>query len=592
MTRTVVFILWLTIFTTAASAQNTSGKSLLPEGLAAVTPYGTNASNTVVNEIPVTGQPFTKAYSVSTFNKPNAKEEYGLRAQILSPIRKGDVLWISFKARSLESKRETGESFVELRFDQLVAGKYKWPSYLERGISIGNEWTETSIPFIAEKDIAVADEQVIIKFDTYSQRFEMGPVTFINYGPDANIENLPRSIVHYGGDDPSAPWRKAAAERIEKYRKGNLAIKVLDGKGAPVKDAQVEVKMMHNAFTFGTATSSQRLMDTSAVSKIYRDTLLKYFNQVVLENEIKAKNWERFNYAQTSKGVAWLKEHNIPIRGHVMVWPSWDNAGASFAVYKTDSTGLRAAILKRMEEQMKVLKGFFTEWDVVNEPFAHDDFLKILGRQEMVTWFRKAREATPGVKLFLNDYTMFHGEGPASPSGKFYDNIKFLLDNGAPLGAIGEQGHIGGTPPPITKVLERLDYFATLGLPIQISEFDINSNDDNFKARYLRDFLTAIYSHPATIGFVQWGFWEGQHWFPVAALWGKDWKRRANGDAYADLVTKAWVTSASGTTNKGGLYNVRGFTGDYQITVKYKGKTTMETYTLTNKGGALTVNVK
>lgn len=123
----------------------------------------------------------------------------------------------------------------------------------------------------------------------------------------------------------------------------------------------------------------------------------------------------------------------------------------------------------------------------------------------MVDWFRAARVGAPGVTLFLNDYTMFQGEGPNSPSGKFFENAKFLKESGAPIDAIGEQGHIGGTPPGIEYILSWLDRFAKLGLPIQISEFDITSDDDDFKARYLHDFMTALYIHPATIGLIQWG---------------------------------------------------------------------------------------
>lgn len=554
-------------------------------------PFGAGSPASMISQSAVTGQPFTNALLVNTFNRPLGSGDCGLNAQILTPVHKGDVLWISFRARCLESKRETGEAFVEVRFDQLVAGKYVWPPYLERGVSIGHEWTQTSIPFVMNKDVSPSDVRFVIKFDTYPQRFEISSVTFINCGADVNLADLPRTIIHYGGDAPAAPWRKAAADRIEKYRKGDLSIEVVNAAGKPLPGAEVNVVMKRIAFNWGTATSSQRLLDSSNDSKIYRDTLLKYFNQVVLENEIKSKNWARFNYNQTSKGIAWLNEHQIPIRGHVMVWPSWQNSGPEIGKLKDDTSALRGVILKIISEQTSVMKGWFTEWDVVNEPFAHDDFLKLLGRRVMLDWYAAARKGAPATKLFLNDYTMFHGEGPGSASERFYDNVKYLIDNGAPINAIGEQGHIGGTPPPIPKVLERLDYFSKLGLPIQISEFDINSNDDDFKARYLADFMTAIFSNPSTIGFVQWGFWEGQHWFPVAALWDKNWKPRANGKAFTELVSKQWNTRAEGKTRKDGKYSLRGFNGDYEVRVKYDGKEATHKVVLTSKGATLRIKM-
>ncbi|AEE54614.1 endo-1,4-beta-xylanase [Haliscomenobacter hydrossis] len=192
---------------------------------------------------------------------------------------------------------------------------------------------------------------------------------------------------------------------------------------------------------------------------------------------------------------------------------------------------------------------------------------------------------------FVGNRQMFHGEGPNAASEAFYNNVKFLQENGAPIDAIGEQGHIGGTPPAIPKVIERLNRFAELGLPIQISEFDINSNDDDLKARYLSDFMTAVFSHPATVGFLQWGFWEAQHWFPAAALWNRDWTLRKHGKAFTDLVSKTWWTNFDGKTAPDGVSKLRGFCGDYEITITYKGKTSKQQYTLDNQGGVLVVKL-
>ena len=354
--------------------------------------------------------------------------------------------------------------------------------------------------------------------------------------------------------------------------------------------------MKRNAFNWGTAICSQRFLDTlNSDSKRYADTLMRYFNQVVFENEMKWGMWTRQDPEkrgeQTRIAAKFLSEKGITSRGHVMVWPSWRHIPAKVSALKNDSSALRKAVLDHINEQTYLMKDFFTEWDVINEPYAHHDLMDILGKEEMVKWFKVAHTGDPKVKLFLNEYTMFHGEGPNSPSENFYQNVKFLLDHGAPIGAIGEQGHIGGTPPAIPKIIERLDYFATLGLPIQISEFDINSNDDDFKARYMADFMTAIYSHPATTGFVQWGFWEGQHWFPVAALWNEDWTPRQHGKVYTELVTKTWWTNADGKSSKDGVFRVRGFCGDYEVVVSSGGKTVKEQVTLSNTNSELVIKL-
>jgi hypothetical protein len=98
------------------------------------------------------------------------------------------------------------------------------------------------------------------------------------------------------------------------------------------------------------------------------------------------------------------------------------------------------------------------------------------------------------------------------------------------------------------------------------------NNDEDFQAAYLGDFMTAVFSAPNTVGFVQWGFWAGAHWLPTAALWNKDWTMRKHGKVFTDLVTKTWRTDAGGSTSPDGNYQARAFYGDYEVTVTRDGK--------------------
>lgn len=532
-------------------------------------PFTTNPRNVpaeTLSMVDVNGQPFKKAYRISTLGQAG-NERLIMRYAIDDEVHKGDVMLLSFYSRSLQSKKETGESFLEISLDQVIAGKYTWPPLVERGMSFGSNWALTQIPFVASKDVAKGDLSLVIKCGAFPQRFELGQLAVVNYKRSRQVADLPRSVVHYDGDAPGAAWRKAAADRIEKHRKGNLAVRVVDAAGKPVTNVSVTVRMTRSSFAWGTATNSKLLLDTTnPEAKTYRDTLLRYFNKVVFENEMKSRNWATTNREQTKKAVAWLGSHNIPVRGHVMVWPSWQHS-PHLVKYQTDKSALDASIMDQIADQTSVMKDQFVEWDVVNEPYAHHSIIDSLGgKAVMVKWFEAARKNTPGVKLFLNEYTMFHGDGPGSEN--FYNNVKYLIDKKAPIDGIGEQGHIGGTPPGIDLVLKRLDRFAEFKLPIQISEFDITSDDDDFKARYMRDFMTAIFSHPATTGFLQWGFWEKAHWIPAGALWDKNWQPRAQGKVYTDLVTNVWSTNTTGVTGKDGRFAVRGYTGDYEIVVR------------------------
>ncbi|RYI28671.1 MAG: glycoside hydrolase [Acetobacteraceae bacterium] len=222
---------------------------------------------------------------------------------------------------------------------------------------------------------------------------------------------------------------------------------------------------------------------------------------------------------------------------------------------------------------MGAMKGKADVWDVVNEPFDNHDILDRLGPDAMPGWFRRVKGIDPKATLVLNDYPPLDGAATDNAHlNSFYDHLKALKASGAPLEGIGFQGHIGGTPVPPEGVLSGLDRFAKLGLPIEITEFDINTQDRDFQARYLRDFLTAVFSHPSVTGFTQWGFWAKRHWLPDGALYDADWTIRPHGRMYLDLVKKQWWTRAKGATAKDGTYRTRGFYGDYAVVVTAPGR--------------------
>ncbi len=570
-------VLSLLITASCASAAKPVGEPLIiaePRSLIYFGP-GDPAPASVVKVVPVVGQDFSQALQVNTFGVvARPKTDFGLYARLAAPVKQGDVLWISFKARCLEAKRESGEAAFELRFDQLVNGKYKWPPYLERGVSVGREWTEVSIPYAMERKVGPADMRLAMSFDHYPQRFEIGPVTFINCGSNIRVTDLPRSVVRYGGSEPDAPWRAAAAERIEKFRKGELMLKVMDRDGRPVADAAVAVRMRRLDFLIGTAIGSRNMLDAASPdAQRYRKIVSTYFNHVVFDNDMKWPLWAAQNYKPEAllPILDWVKEHGLTARATPMVWPSWRHLPVYLKEFQNDPATLRREVFKNIERQTRVMKGRYVQWDVTNELFANHDLVDILGRDEIVAWYRAAQAGAPDVKLCYNEYTMFHPDGPGPEH--FFETIKFLKEKGAPLQGLGEQAHVGGSPPGIPLVLARLERFAVLGYPITITEFDMNSNDEDFQASYMRDFMTAVFSNPHTEGLVQWGFWAGSHYFPSAGLWNKDWSLRKHGQAFVDMVTKTWRTDADGRTAVNGTYATRGFYGDYDVTVTHAGKT-------------------
>lgn len=63
----------------------------------------------------------------------------------------------------------------------------------------------------------------------------------------------------YAGREWDSPWRSAALDRIERIRKSDLEIQVLDPDGQPLENVAVHVQMQRHAFVFGTAVKAMLL---------------------------------------------------------------------------------------------------------------------------------------------------------------------------------------------------------------------------------------------------------------------------------------------------------------------------------------------
>ncbi|XP_053402755.1 anti-sigma-I factor RsgI6-like [Mercenaria mercenaria] len=162
---------------------------------------------------------------------------------------------------------------------------------------------------------------------------------------------------------------------------------------------------------------------------------------------------------------------------------------------------------------------------------------------------------------------------------------------GIPIGGIGVQGHMHDID--LTLVQARLDILAEAGLPIVITEFAVNEQNETLKAEKLVDLMTMFYGHPSVDGVVFWGFWDGRIWEPDAYLFsGENVTANAAGIAYQELYHNTWRTRDFQTLLGSEEYSVRGFKGDYMLKVKHDGKVLMtHEFQLPDGGSSLEIHL-
>lgn len=400
----------------------------------------------------------------------------------------------------------------------------------------------------------------------------------------------------YGGAAPNAPWRAQAQAMIDQNRKADLAIHVLDQTGAAIPGAQVRVIQTEQAYRFGSAVAVGQVLGSSSNDAIYRQKFEELFNAATIENSLKWVPLEgawgpNFSLNRAIQTLDYLNARGIQNRGHALVWPGWSNLPARLQALQNDPAALRQEIYDHIDQVAGAVDGKVVEWDVVNEPRTNDDLMDIFGDSILVDIFNRTEAAT-NARMYINEYNIITEDGNFFTRQEYLNTINYLRNNGVNLGGIGMQGHFNANSlTDIDDVWAYLDMFAATGVPITITEYDLNTTNEQLKADYLRDFLTAVFAHPGTDGFMLWGFWEGRHWRPDSAMFNLDWSGTPMLQVWQDLVLDAFMTDELAATDTGGAALFRAFHGEHTVEINFNGQTYFESVTLGPAGEVLDINL-
>ncbi|MDD2598943.1 MAG: endo-1,4-beta-xylanase [Kiritimatiellae bacterium] len=539
----------------------------------------------------VAGAPGRSIVETAITSTPQAPWGVQIIQQINTPLKRGETLFVSLIARTLSSEDETGDGKFTV-FAQLSRAPYE--KFLYTAVDVGHTWKRIHYPFKVDRDYAVGEAQFGLMLGHRVQTIQIAELLLYNYGAGKSIGELPITSATYRGQAEDAPWRAAAAERIDALRKTELKVVVKDVNGQALEHAKVHAVMQRHAFHFGSAVDAQLLMQQSADGERYRSVVEKYFTIAVFENDLKWPSWESVKRREvTLQALAWLEERAIAVRGHCLVWPSWKNTPRDLESLKDNPAALAKRVRDHILEQTTPLKGRIYEWDVINEPYSNHDLMDLLGRQSMIDWFKLAHQGDPQARLFLNDYSILSAGGLDTKHQDHFENtIRYLIDGGAPISGIGVQSHFGGDVTPPDVVYNILERYSKFNLPVAVTEHDIDTHDKVLQSNYTRDFMTIAFSHPKVESFLVWGFWEKRHWRPASAYYDKDWKLTPAGEAWLNLMTNTWWSDEKMVTDKLGVASCRVFLGDYTINVTHNNQVVTQDISLNKLNNEFTVVFK
>ena len=370
---------------------------------------------------------------------------------------------------------------------------------------------------------------------------------------------------------------KTADSRIEKHRKADVTVKVVDRQGKPVAGAQVEVAQTRHAFLFG-CNIFPLFSYQGEMHEKYGSQFAALLNYATL-----AFYWGLYEPERGRKGreeqeriARWCQQRGIATKGHPLVWhtvyPQW-------APNEVDE--VKPLLLERIREIVSQFKGLIDRWDVVNE--ATEPNMPVNG---VSNWIQRdgsvamvlecltcAREANPKAFLLYNDWYI------QPPYEKLAEE---LVRRNAPVDAFGLQSHMHRGEWPLERAWQICETYARFGKPLHFTEVTVLSGQHGWElprpwrttpdgearqADYVEKFYTILFSHPAVEAITWWDFMDGGWQGAPAGLVREDLTPKPVYHRLMRLIKGKWWTKETVRTNARGEAKLRGFLGDYQVTV-------------------------
>ena len=252
-------------------------------------------------------------------------------------------------------------------------------------------------------------------------------------------------------------------------------------KGVPPETAALK-DVFKDDFMVGVALNQRQFteQDTNGAALVKAQ-----FNAISPENVMKWENIhprpgpDGYDFGPADRYVEFGEKNGMYIVGHTLIWhaqtPRWVFQGEG----TNDAT--REALLERMRQHIHTVvgryKGRIKSWDVVNEALNDDGSLRrspwyrIIGEDYIAKAFEYAHEADPAAELRYNDYSL---ENERKRNGAVA-LVKKLQAQKIAIGGLGSQTH-ANLASPTPELLDRaLTAFAELGIPISITELDVNA---------------------------------------------------------------------------------------------------------------------
>ena len=542
---------------------------------------GSDSSNLKATEVQVSiNGAQSKALQLETIalqgsvRQPGEEIKYSYRTSARRTISAGATGVIRFKARTIDSAKDTKGGKITVAYER----SNDKARLIQKDIVLRcNEWMEYYIPFVATGDYSIFRSALFFVTTEEAQTVQIADFTMIYYGDAVAIETLDPYVGSYHGVEEDALWRKEALRRVEKHRKEDVAVTVVDQSGKPVEGAEITVKQTESEFMFGVEVCYDEILDIDLTTQLGRlmNDAFNSFNMAVCGLEMKM---EKVAYSDGVRGMNMADEffnRGLRLRGHAVLWDSEQmNVMSPTGNYK-DLTyeELYRRVMDYVEPYVYAYKGKLAQWDVLNE-ISQWNYIRTHfdTTQLYVDVLNAVHRIDPDVKLYVNEYNT---EGKDKGQDEYVveglvDLIKRLKEEGGHVDGIGLQTHANNYHYP-QGLYSQIDECAQVVDEVAITEYDFGHTYAEDKPQYLADNLLATFSHPQSSAFIVWGYHALASMPKKDFLYDANWNETEFKEIWDRMVNEDFKTNISVVSDNNGRADFRGYHGDYEITVSYGG---------------------
>lgn len=421
---------------------------------------------------------------------------------------------------------------------------------------------------------------------------------------------------------------KRVSEDIEKYRKGNAEIIVIDKRGKPIHNVEIKAKQKSHEFRFGANLFMLDEFETKEKNEKYKKHFADVFNMATLPFywDATEPEKEKTRYDKDSKKlyrrppidlcIEFCEKYGIEPREHALAYdrffPKW--------LYEANVAQVKEALEKRYKEISERYADKIHTIEVTNEMEWVKGKTSFYDEPDFVKWcFKSAEEYFPNNQLVINEHTGLCWADRCRATDKYYSYIEANMLKGARIDAIGMQYHLFNrreneydatrlTLNP-ESLYKHMDLYSNFGKPLQITEVTVPayswaSEDEEIQAEIIEKLYSIWFSHPNVEQIIYWNLVDG-----YAHVWDPDPEkiRASQGNmslgenyyyggllrfdlspkpayyAIKNLIQNVWHTEETLVTSEKGTCSFRGFYGEYELEFDENGKTMKKTVFLSSK---------